>query len=293
MISGGVVDAHLHLWDLEKFSYPWLADEGSQKLRHNYLAEDWRTDAADTEVAATVHVQAELDHELDPARETAWLASLAKSGVPTVCVGYADLSAPDVDDALDRHQRHALFRGVRQLAWYDPTSTSADVPRHNLLDNPRWTAGLDRLAARGLSFDLQIWPRQLAQATFILRGKPDLPVVLEHAGLPGADPGERARWRTALRRFAAEVPHAKLKISALRSVSADWSMLDIGPVVHQAITAFGPDRCMFGSNFPVDRLAVSYAELWRAYDDLIADYSQEERAQMLRTNAARFYRIRL
>lgn len=289
MISGGVVDAHLHLWDLGKFRYPWLADDGNASLRHDYLAGHWRADAAGTDVAATVHVQAELDHAADPALETDWLASL--SGVPTVCVGYADLRAPDLDDVLDRHQRHALFRGVRQLAWYDKASARADVPRLNLLDDPRWSAGLDRLAARGLSFDLQVWPHQLAQAAFIFRGRADLPVVLEHTGLPGADPQSRASWRAGLRRFAAEVPHAMLKISALRSVSPGWSMLDIAPVVHEAIDAFGAGRIMFGSNFPVDRPAVGYAALWRAYDQVTAEFSPDERAQMLRTNAARLYRI--
>lgn len=298
MIAGGVVDAHLHLWDLGRFGYPWLGDDGNEVLRHDYLAADWLADAGGTDVAATVHVQAEVDHTLDPALETAWLASRRDGGVPTVCVGYADLRSVGLrsgglDEVLDRHQRHALFRGVRQLGWYDPGSVRADVPRHNLLDDPRWAAGLDRLAARGLSFDLQVWPHQLAQAAVIFRTRPDLPVVLEHAGLPGADPGARSRWRAALRRFAAEVPHAMLKISALRSVSAEWTVPAVAPVVREAIDAFGPDRCLFGSNFPVDRPAVSYAALWRAYDAVTTGFSSGERTRMFRTNAARLYRISL
>ncbi|GAA1748943.1 amidohydrolase family protein [Nonomuraea bangladeshensis] len=288
MIPGGVVDAHLHLWQLGRFSYPWLADDGSAELRHDYLVSDWRADAEEVEIAATVHVQAEIGHALDPAEETAWLASLGES-VPTVCVGYADLRAPDLDEVLDRHQRHALFRGIRQLAWYDPHSAKADVPRENLLDDPRWAAGLRRLAARGLSFDLQVWPHQLAQAAGIFRDLPDLPVVLEHAGLPG----QRAEWRDELRRFATQVPHALLKISALRSVSPAWSLDELAPVVHDAIEAFGPDRCLFGSNFPVDRPAVGYGDLWRTYDALTSGYSADERTRMLRTNAASLYRITL
>jgi predicted TIM-barrel fold metal-dependent hydrolase len=231
MIPGGVVDTHLHLWDLGKFGYPWLNDEGSADLRSNYLVEDWVADATGVDVVATVHVQAELDHAVDPVEETAWLASLG--GVPTACVGYADLRAPDLDDVLDRHQEHALFRGIRQQAWYDPHSAKADVPRHNLLDDPHWSAGLDRLASRGLTFDLQVWPHQLAQAASIFRERPDLSVVLEHTGLPvDPDPSQRARWSAGLHQFAAQIPQAVLKISALRLVSPTWSMSEFAPVVH-------------------------------------------------------------
>src|SRR5262249_50118282 len=151
-------DTHLHLWDLDRFSYPWLGDAGTEDLRWNYLADDWRRDADTVDVAATVHVQAEMDHDVDPATETAWLAAVGQGGAATagttVCLGYADLRAPDLDEVLDRHQQFALFRGVRQEAWFDPTSRRADVPRHNPLNDPAWAGGLRRLAARGLSFDL-------------------------------------------------------------------------------------------------------------------------------------------
>jgi len=292
--GGGFVDTHLHLWDLDRYRYPWLGDAGCEPLRHNYLVADWRSDAAGVNIAATVHVQAELDHARDPVVETAWLASLSTNGtrVPTVCVGYADLRAPHLDDVLDRHQGHALFRGIRQLAWYDPRSDRADVPRYNLLDDPSWVAGLDRLAARGLSFELQVWPHQLDQAAEIFRTRAGLPVVLEHTGLPDvSDPDRRARWLDGLRRFAEQVPRSVLKISALRQVSPTWSAAELTPVVHEAIAAFGPDRCMFGSNFPVDSLATSYRGLWHTYAEMIAEYSPAERDRMLRTTALRVYRI--
>lgn len=293
MTPDGVVDAHLHLWDLSRFRYPWLADDGSAQLRHDYLVADWRRDAAGVEVAATVHVQAELDHTTDPVRETAWLAQLAArdGAVPTVCVGYADLRSPDLDDVLDRHQQYPLFRGVRQQAWYDPASVRADVPRANLLDDDRFIAGLDRLAARGLSFDLQVWPHQLARAADVFAAREDLAVVVEHTGLPGdGGPDERERWRAGLRLFADRVPRSVLKISGLRFVSPEWDVTALAPVVHEAIAVFGPDRCMFGSNFPVDRPSTDYRGLWRTYEAMVGEYSAPERAQMLRGTAERVYR---
>lgn len=297
MSTGPVVDAHFHLWDLARFHYPWLADPGAEGLQWDYLVDDWQRDTKDVELLATVHVQAEIDHAADPAEETAWLASLAaeqdaERAVPTVCVGYADLRAPDLDEVLDRHQQHALFRGVRQEAWYDPESTRADVPRTNLLDDPAWVAGLDRLAARGLSFDLLVWWHQLEQAAAIFGDRPDLPVVLEHTGVPAdASPEARELWRRGMRAFAAQVPHAILKISGLIFVSSTWALDEVAPVVREAMDAFGPERCMFASNFPVDKLAIGYTELWDAYDRFTADCSAQERAAMFRENALRVYRI--
>ncbi|GAA4212854.1 amidohydrolase family protein [Actinocatenispora rupis] len=293
MTPGAVVDAHMHLWDLSRFRYPWLGDDGSAALRHDYLVADWRRDTDGVDLAGVVHVQAELDHTLDPVLETAWLDSLVRngSGVPTVCVGYADLRAPDLDDVLDRHQEYGMFRGIRQQAWYDPGSVRADVPRDNLLDDDRFGAGLDRLAARGLSFDLQVWPHQLAQATAVCRARPELTVVLEHTGLPPTDPADRDGWRAGLRRFAREVPRSVLKISGLRFVSPDWDLRVLRPVVDDAVAAFGPDRCMFGSNFPVDRLSTGYRALWRSYDAMTGAYRPHERDQLLRGTASRTYRI--
>lgn len=300
MIRGGIIDAHLHLWDLDTHHYPWLEDPESANLRANYLVDDYRRDAADVPIAATVHVQAELDHTVHPATETSWLAAQAEASsqtgvpTPTVCVGYADLRAPNLNDVLDRHQEYALFRGIRQQAWFDPTSTNADVPRQNLLDDPTWSAGLRTLARRGHSFDLQVWPHQLEQAATIFRDLPELRLVLEHTGLPAsADPDHRARWRAGMRRFARDVPNAVLKISALRFVSASWDLSELSVVVHEAIDTFGSERCLLGSNFPVDKPAVSYTNLWRTFDKLTHEYSADERASMFRETAARIYRIYL
>ena len=295
-ISEPFIDAHLHLWELERFSYPWLADPGAEGLASDYLVEHFRADVGDLPLVATVHVQAEIDHALDPAAETSWLAGVAAAQdtvpVPTVCVGYADLRAPDLDAVLDRHAEHGLFRGIRQEAWFDPASTRADVPRENLLDDPIWAAGLRRLAARGLSFDLLVWARQLEQAAAIFRELPELPLVLEHTGLPvDPEPAERDLWRRGMRRFAEQVPHALLKISALRFSSPTWDLDEVGRLVREAIDLFGPARCLFASNFPVDRPAIGYADLWGAYDRFTQDLGADERAAIFRGNAARAYRI--
>lgn len=279
------VDTHLHFWQLGHLPYPWLADPGTEALRHDYLPANLAADAAGLDLQATVHVQAEVDHAVDPVEETAWLASL--DGAPTVCVGYADLRAPDVDDVLARHQEYALFRGIRQEAWFDPESTRADVPTYDLLADPAWAAGLRRLAARELSFDLLVWTHQLERAAAVFRKLPELTVVLDHTAL--ADGSEE--WRTGIRRFADQVPRSVLKISGMASVSATWQPADVVPVIQEAIEVFGPGRCMFGSNFPVDRPASSYERLWQTYDEATATLSQDERTSLFSGTARRVYRI--
>jgi Predicted metal-dependent hydrolase of the TIM-barrel fold len=290
-----IVDAHVHFWELDRFHYPWLADPGAEGLNHDYLPADLAADIGELPVRAIVHVQAEMDHALDPAAETAWLASLKEAGspgAPTVCVGYADLRSPDLPDVLDRHEQFELFRGIRQEAWFDPQSQRADIPRINLLDDPAWQRGLDELERRGLTFDLLVWPAQLEQAAAIFRERPGLPVVVEHLGLP-VDPEAREVWRSAIRAFAQHVPHALLKISALRFISPTWDAAELSPVVAEAIDLFGVDRCMLGSNFPVDRPAVSYRTVWARFGESISGFSAVERAAVLHGTAQRFYRISL
>ncbi|MEV5968095.1 amidohydrolase family protein [Kribbella sp. NPDC051952] len=284
------VDAHVHLWDLEVLPYPWLDDPGCEPLRADYLPGDLRADSDGLDLAATVHVQAEMSHALDPVAETSWLAELAEAGdppVPTVCVGYADLRRPDLGDVLARHQEYAFFRGIRQEAWFDPTSTRADVPRSNLLDDPRWVRGLGRLAARGLSFDLLVWDHQLAQAVTVFRELPELTLVLEHLGVPPAAQ-YLDRWRSGLRAFADQVPWAKLKLSAIGMAGGPETG---GPLIREAIEIFGPHRCLFASNFPVERPSMTYRDIWATYDAVTADLSPSEREAVFAGTALSVYRI--
>ncbi|MBO9520595.1 MAG: amidohydrolase family protein [Nocardioidaceae bacterium] len=290
----GFVDSHFHLWDLNRFRYPWLGDPGGEEFAFDYLLDDWHRDTGEVDLVATVHVQAEMDHTTDPVLETAWLAELrAGTTTPTVCVGYADLRAADLADVLDRHTAFDFFRGIRQELWFDPASRRSDVLTHNLLDDPAWSRGLRQLAMRGLSFDLLAWPSQLARATEVFRELPELTVILEHLGLPPADPDQRVWWREAIERFAAEVPSSVLKISALSFVSPGWDAGELGVVVKEALEVFGPERCLLGSNFPVDRPSVGYRELWEDLARWTDHLSTAEQRRVRVENALRVYRIDL
>lgn len=291
------IDAHLHLWDLEHLPYPWMDGPELAELRSTFLPADFARDAAGLEVLATVHVQAEVDHAVDPVRETAWLAGLAADApVPTVCVGYAELRDPALSDVLDRHAEHALFRGIRQEAWCDPASTRADILTYNLLEDPSWERGLALLAERGLSFDLLVFPNQLRLAAEVFSRLPGLTVILDHTGVPDRDaPGGPAEWRDGLRLVAKRVPGAVLKISAMGFLSggAPWETAELAPLVREAIEIFTPERCLFASNWPVERLVGTYAHVWEGYDEMTSDFSDDERSALFARTAARAYRIDL
>jgi predicted TIM-barrel fold metal-dependent hydrolase len=291
-----VVDTHVHHFDLERFRYPWLEDAEFSALRADYLPADYRADAAETPVTGWVHVQAEVDHALDPVAETAWVNALAEEaradGVPgpLACVVYADLRAPDVHEVLADHSRYALTRGVRQEAWFDPASTRADIPRADLLSNPAWREGYAALAEFGLTFDLLVWPSQLAQAAPIAAEAPTVPVVLEHLGLPDPDDGGMRTWRAGVAALA-ELPHAHVKLSAFGRLGVPRGAQRVRDVVGTLLDVFGPRRCMVGSNFPGDKLAIGLAAWYELVLGLLEGLSDDDRAQVLSGTAGRFYRL--
>lgn len=285
-----VIDTHVHFWDPERLAYPWLS-AGFDELPRRYLPRDLQQDAAGVNLVATVHVQAEIDHDLDPALETEWLDDLATAhGIPAGIIGYADLRDPTLADVLARHARSPRFRGIRQEAWFDPQSRRADIPRVNLLDDISWARGLRTLAEHALVFELLVWPSQLDQAAGILRDIPELTVVLEHTGLPYAAPS-LADWSHALARFLSAVPSALLKISALGLSDPTWEPATIDPLIRVALDAAGPDRCLLASNYPVERPRMRYAQIWEALARSLEDLNSVERDAVFATNTAATYRL--
>ena len=242
-------------------------------------------------------MQAEVDHQLDPVAETAWIASLAEqaraSGLPAplACVVYADLRAANVGEVLSRHSRYALARGVRQEAWFDPASTRADIPRDDLLADPAWREGYRLLATYGLSFDLLVWPAQLPKAAAIAADVPAVPVVLEHLGLPDpiGDAGLRT-WRAGVTALA-QLPHAHVKLSAFSWLGNPRNERAVCDVVSELLDLFGPKRCMVGSNFPVEKLAGDFGPLYDLILTSLQELSDEQRADVLAGTARRFYQI--
>ena len=292
-----MIDAHVHHWQLDRLRYPWLDSPEFAQLRTDYLPADYRADAEGVPLEGWVHIQAEADHAGDPVAETAWVAALAEQAAggglpgPLACVVYADLRAEDLSVTLTRHRAYSLTRGVRQEVWFDPESTRADIPREDILGDPRWAEGYRSLADHGLSFDLVAWPAQLPQFAAIAARTPTVPVVLDHFGMrdPGSDPGLRT-WRTGVS-LLARLPQVYVKLSAVSLLGTPRDEGAVRAVVGELLELFGPHRCLIGSNFPVERMAGGFAEGYRIMTASLRGLATDERDEVLAETARRFYRI--
>ena len=294
-----IVDPHVHLWDLSRARYGWLQDEPlpnnpagdmSPIAGRDYLLKDYLADTTGWRVDKIVHVEAGMPRG-QQLGETDWLQAMADAyGYPQGIVAGADLLDPDLDALLEAHAARPNVRGIRQIVcWHaDPLKTYTD---HDLLQDPAWVAGFAKLARHGLSFDLQLYPSQMATAAAIAARHPDIPMIVNHAGLP-ADRNEAGmeRWRAGLRLLAVQ-PHISIKISGLGITDRAWTTDSIRPVVLECIDAFGTDRAMFASDFPVERVHGTFDAFYSGFDSITADFSADERGRLFAANAEAIYRI--
>jgi len=298
------VDAHLHLWKLDHLSYPWLtppfSDDGPNgsvaAIAQDYGLTDYFRDAAGYNVVKMVHIDAGADPK-DALAETLWLQSLADAGqgYPQAIVAFAALNAPDVEDLLARHVESPNVRGIRHIVNWHPDPKKTYTAR-NLLDDEAFARGYALLAKYRLSFDLQVYPNQMEQAYRLAKAHPDVPVVLNHTGMPvDRDAAGIAAWKSGMR-LLATLPHVATKISGLGFIDRHWTedaqkTANMRAVVVEAIETFGVARSLFASDFPTDKLFNSYARQLDFYDDLTRDFSAAERDALFAANAERIYRI--
>jgi len=295
-----IVDSHHHLWDLSANRYPWLAEPAHDRgwgdwsaLRGDYLVADLVSDAGRQALIKSVHVQANID-PTDPVAETAWLESVAARpearGLPTAIVGYADFGSPEVVRVLERHAAFPRVRGIRQVLNRHPDPRLNRAVR-DFLGDEAWRARIGLLRRLDWSFDAQVYWQQMPSLAALAERHPDVVFVLDHAGSPAErTPEGLAGWEQGMRRLA-RCPNVVVKLSGYGMTDNRWTVDSIRPFVRGPIEWFGPERAMFGSNFPVDRLMADYDRLWDAYRTLVADLSPDEQTALLRGTAERVYRI--
>ena len=287
------IDAHHHLWDLEAIHYPWLMAKGEVRffgdpapIQRNYLLDEFRRDASQHGVSGSVHIQVGAADGLAEAR---WVQAVADAHPewPLVQVVHCDLTADNLDAQLDAFAALPSVRGVRQIVGRAP-GEDAKTGTNALLDDPAFAAGLQKAAARGFTFDLQLLPELMAGAARVFASVPEISVALCHAGSPydRSTDGLRA-WAQALGQLSA-LPQVSCKLSGLGMFEHGWTVKSIRPIVKTCLEQFGPERCMFGSNFPVDSLSSSYSALFDAYEDVVPDRDQ---SNVFGDTAKRFYRF--
>ena len=294
-----IVDSHHHFFDLDRVYYPWLTDRPEpdfllgdyEAIKADYLPADYARDAAGLNIVKTVHVEAEADHDA-PLAETRFLETLhTEHGKPDAIVGHAWFHTPDSEAVLEAQAASPLMRGIRSKPVTGRSPADSVAGRPGSLQNPAWRRGLGLLRRFGLSWDLRVPFWHLEEAAEVVGLYPDLPVVVEHTGLPW-DRGEAglAQWRRGMKALAAH-ENVWLKVSELGLRDRPWDFESNRRVVREALETFGFRRAMFGSNFPVARLRIGYAELVHDICRMIEDCSDAERRLLFHDNALRFYRL--
>lgn len=294
---GPVIDAHHHLWSLAEDRYPWLRAGvlvphrygDYSAIKHDYGPEDLLRDAADQHLVATVTMEAEWDSS-DPVGETRYLSRIAAAtGVPGAMAAHARLDADDVEDVLAAQAAHPSVRSIRHKPG-GPARLEQVGSGRTLMRDPRWRAGYARLADHGLHFELQTPWWNLHEAADLAAEHPDTLVVLNHAGvLLDHRPETISGWRSAVTGLA-DLPNVVVKASGLCTEDDGWDPVVNREVVRTLVDAFGADRVMFGSNFPVDGMFTTYAGMLDGLRRILAHLSADAQRAVFHDTADRVYR---
>jgi predicted TIM-barrel fold metal-dependent hydrolase len=253
-------------------------------IQRDYLLAEHRAISHNHGFVASVHIQVGAEDGLAEAR---WVDQVAHANPewPMVQVAFCDLTAPDRDVQLDQFQALPSVVGVRQIVGRSPDE-DAKNGTNALIADPEFKAGLHSLASRGLSFDLQLIPELMKPMGKVLEQVPDLQVALCHAGSPYDRSSDGiAKWAAGLAQLSA-LQNVSCKLSGLGMFDHDWNAGTVRPMVDVVMKQFGPDRVMFGSNFPVCSLSSSFDELMERH---MAIVPEEHHKTVFHDNAARFY----
>ena len=294
-----IVDAHQHFWDPQRNYHPWLRDEPMlpfrygdySSIRTRFLPPDYLKETAGWDVVKTVYVETEWD-PTDPVGETRYIHEVAADfGLPNAVVAQAWLDREDATEVLQAQAAFALVRSVRHKPAAAAKPQDACRGAAGSMDDARWREGFAQLAPLGLMFDLQTPWWHFDAAAALARDFADTTIVLNHAGLPSDRSAEGlAGWRAAMASLARE-PNVALKISGIGLAGQPWRAEDNAPIVRDAIAIFGAERCMFASNFPVDRVVASFDTIYRGFAGAVAAMPQATQRALFHDNACRIYRL--
>lgn len=276
------IDAHQHFWELSRFSYDWLQAPALAPIRRDFLPDDLLPHLQACGIDRSIFVQTR--HDL---AENRWVLSLCEqydflAGI----VGWVDLRAPDCEAQLLEFKDHPRFLGVRHV--------TQDEPDEDFIVRTETLRGLKVLEKHGVPFDLLFFVKHLRHAETVARACPDLPLVIDHLAKPRIREQGIEDWDVHFR-AASRQGNVYCKLSGMVTEAAwrNWRPADFQPYLERALEYFGPQRLMFGSDWPVCELAASYEEVFGIVRDFISRLSPDEQAEILGGTAARFYGIPL
>lgn len=278
-----IIDTHQHLWDLSRFRLAWL--QGNTSLARSFLMDDYLQAAEGLGVVKTVYMEvdvepaqqrAEADYVLDLCRRRVGpLAGAVISGRP-ISDGFRE--------EMDRYKDEPAIKGLRQVL-------HGGTPPGYCLD-PKFIRGIRLLGERGLSFDLCMRPAELGDGARLVDACPGTSFILDHCGNPSVRAKDLSAWRADIARLA-ERKNVACKVSGIVASAAPgaWTPGDLAPVVNHVLSAFGPDRVVFGGDWPVCTRAATLRQWVEALREVVRDRPEAERRKLFHDNALRVYRL--
>jgi predicted TIM-barrel fold metal-dependent hydrolase len=291
-----MIDAHHHIW-LQK-DLPWLLGPEQPRIfgeyasiKRDYSLAEYQADAAAAGVTQSVYVQANWAPNWAQ-DEVAWVEAEADNhGMIGAIVGYADFNVDDVRPALERLKPYPRMRGLRQQLHWHENPAYRFAAHAEMAREPRLQRNIARLADYNWSFDLQVFPAQMAGAAELAAACPEVTFILQHAGML-EDTSEAGwhQWREGMKRLS-DRPNVVNKLSGLGTFMHRCEPAFIEQLIQETLTFFSAERCLFGSNFPIEKMWTSYADLFSAYQTATASLSKKQRRAIFHDTAARVYRL--
>jgi L-fuconolactonase len=275
------IDSHHHFWQLTRpFNYSWLDAPALAPIRRDFLPEDLEPHLRAAGVDRTIFVQTQHNVE-----ENRWVLGLAeKFDFIAGVVGWVDLAVPACEEQVIEFKAHPKFVGVRHV--------TQDEPEDDFIVRPDVLRGLKVLERHCVPFDLLFYVKHLRHVPALARQLPALPMVIDHLAKPRIREHVTDDWLPHLR-AAAAFPNVYCKLSGMVTEAEwkRWTVDDLKPYVSAALEWFGPERCMFGSDWPVCELAGTYEQVYQALVEALGPISVSERAMIFGGTAARFYEL--
>jgi L-fuconolactonase len=270
------IDAHQHFWSLPRGDYGWLTP-ALGVIHRDFGPADLAPLLAAHDITSTILVQAAPTEA-----ETAYLLDIAaKTPFAAGVVGWTDFDAPDVAERIAALAADPLLVGLRPMV--------QDTADDNWLARPALAPAFNAMIIHGLVFDALLKPRHIAPMLTVLERHPDLACVIDHGAKPDLVTGDLAAWRDGMSALAAH-PRLTCKLSGLvTEAGSDWTLETLLPVVEHLLATFGPERLIFGSDWPVVTLHASYAQWIEAAEALLADLTEKQRAAVFGGNARKLY----
>ena len=289
-----IVDAHHHFWDLSKNYHPWLCDPTPIAFRYgdyssiqkNYLLQDFQQDTKNYLVQGSVYVETEWDPS-DSMGEVRYVAELKKNqALPSVAVMHVRL---DDEDAQAKLEFQCEFEFVKSIRHKPKSHSKPGQSEPGGMANKQWRNGFAALSRLGLHFDLQTPWWHMHEAQQLAKDFPHTQIIINHSGLP-KDRSEAglSEWNKAMQ-AASECPNVTVKISGIGVPQQPWTVEANAWIVKTLIELFGVNRCMFASNFPVDKVCATYDEIFSGFEQIVSDLSASEQDKLFRSNANRIY----